>query len=357
MATAGTAVLTQRDMLRTKFKDQYESEYQQLHTRVQQYTTIETGMEGDYYEFPIIGGTEMEEYNDTRHVITESDLRFGKRGMRYRKFYNAIPISKDEVRDMGKYEYTLAHIKQQQIAAAKRQLDAVALGVIKDKTSKKWRLKTDDDGGYLGGILGTNYAGNGGIDKKELDLTYASFKAGKGNLVPIDYATSGKGVSTSFSGTFLDKLGYVRRRLEELDVFDPTEPGALCACISPAVKQMVQSLELKLNRDYGFSTLGEAGTTTYLPKTGITWIVSNMLPTMNTELKDGTAVENARMCCAWLKNRIGFGIWDDWEYITQDLTDRVDVRERSLATGYFGCGRKDEDSVFVLPELETNGVI
>lgn len=357
MATAGTAVLTQREMLRTKFKDQYESEYQQLHTRVQQYTTIETGMEGDYYEFPIIGGTEMEEYNDTRHVITESDLRFGKRGMRYRKFYNAIPISKDEMRDMGKYEYTLAHIKQQQIAAAKRQLDAVALGVVKDKTSKKWRLKTADDGGYLGGILGTNYAGDGGIDKKELDLTYASFKAGKGNLVPVDYATSGKGVSTSFSGTFLDKLGYVRRRLEELEVFDPTDPEALCVCISPAVKQMVQTLELKLNRDYGFSTLGEAGSTTYLSKTGFTWVVSNMLPTMNTELKDGTAVNGARMCCAWLKNRIGFGIWDDWEYITQTLTEKVDVRERSLATGYFGCGRKDEDSVFVLPELETNGVI
>lgn len=357
MALKGDAQLTQREMLRTKFKDQYESEYQQLSTRVQQYTTIETGMEGDYYEFPIIGGTEMREYNDTRHTIVEDDVRFAKRGMRYRKFFNAISISKDEVRDMGKYEYKLAHIKTQQIAAAKRMLDAVALGVVKDKNTGKWRLKTDADGGYCGGILGTNYGGDGGINKLVLDTSYDSYKNGTGNLVPIDYATSGKGVSTSFSGTFLDKLSYVRRRLEELDVFDPTQPGALCACISPAVKQMVQNLELKLNRDYGFSTLGDAGSTTYLPKTGITWVVSNMLPTMDTELKDGTAVNGARMCCAWLKNRVGFGVWDDWEYITQQLTDKVDVRERSLATGYFGCGRKDEHSVFVLPELETNGVI
>ena len=356
MATKGEAVLTQKEMLRTKFKDQYESEYQQLSTRVQQYTTIETGMEGEYYEFPIIGGTEMNEYNDTRHVITEDDVRFAKRGMRYRKFFNAISISKDEVRDMGKYEYTLAHIKQQQIAAAKRAVDAVALGVLLDKTTHKWRKKTDDDGGYCGGILGTNYAGDGGMDKKELDLSYASFKAGKGNLVPIDYATGGK-ASAAFSGTFLDKVGYVRRRLEELDVFDPTEPGNLCVCISPAVKQMLQTLELKLNRDYGFSSLGEAGSTTYLNKTGITWVVSNMLPTMNTEDKSGTAVNNARMCCAWLKNRVSFGVWNDWEYIIQDLTEKVDVRERSLATGYFGCARKDEHSVFVLPELETNGVI
>lgn len=356
MATKGEAVLTQRDMLRTKFKDQYESEYQQLSTRVQQYTTIETGMEGEYYEFPIIGGTEMNEYADTRHVITEDDVRFAKRGMRYRKFFNAISISKDEVRDMGKYEYTLAHIKQQQIAAAKRAVDAVALGVLLDKDTHKWRKKTAEDGGYCGGILGTNYAGDGGMDKKELDLTYASFKNHAGNLVPIDYATSGK-ASAAFSGTFLDKVGYVRRRLEELDVFDPTEPGNLCVCISPAVKQMLQALELKLNRDYGFSTLGEAGSTTYLNKTGITWIVSNMLPTMNTEDKSGTAVNNARMCCAWLKNRVSFGVWDDWEYIIQELTDKVDVRERSLATGYFGCARKDEHSVFVLPELETNGII
>lgn len=357
MATKGEAVLTQREMLRTKFKDQYESEYQQLHTRVQQYTTIETGMEGEYYEFPIMGGTEMNEYADTRHVITENDVRFAKRGMRYRKFFNAISISKDEVRDMGKYEYTLAHVKQQQLAAAKRALDAVALGVVKDKTTGKWRKKTAEDGGYCGGILGTNYAGDGGIDKKELDLTYASFKARKGNLVPIDYATSGKGASAAFSGTFLDKLSYVRRRLEELDVFDPTEPGALCVGISPAVKQLLCVQELKLNRDYGFSTLGEAGSTTYLSKTGFTWVVSNMLPEMDTETKDGTAVAGARMCCAWLKNRIGFGVWDDWEYTIQELTEMVDVRERSLATGYFGCGRKDEHSVFVIPELETNGVI
>jgi len=357
MATLGTAELQQRQMMRTKYKDQYESEFQQLSTRVQQYTTIETGMEGEYFEFPIIGGTEMKEYNDTRHTIEESDVRFAKRGMRYRKFFNAIPISKDEVRDMGKYEYTLAHIKQQQVAAAKRMIDAVALGVVKDSTTGKWRLKTSDDGGYLGGILGTNYKGNGGMTDANLDLTYASFQNGKGNLVPIDYATSGTGVDKVFSGTFLDKLSYVRRRMEELDIFDPTEPGALCACISPAVKQMITSLELKLNRDYGFSTLGEAGSTTYLPKTGITWIVSNMLPTMDTVNKSGTEVKNARMCCVWLKNRVSFGVWDDMEYIIQTVTDKVDVRERSLATGYFGCGRKDEDSVFVLPELETNGII
>ena len=357
MATLGTADLNQRQMMRTKYKDQYESEFQQLSTRVQQYTTIETGMEGDYFEFPIIGGTEMREYNDTRHPIVEDDVRFAKRGMRYRKFFNAIPISKDEVRDMGKYEYTLAHIKQQQIAAAKRMIDAVALGVMRDKTTGKWRMKTAEDGGYLGGILGTNYKGDGGTSLANLDLAYASFKAGKGNLVPIDYATSGTGVDKVFSGTFLDKLGFVRRRMEELDIFDPTEPGNLCVCISPAVKQMLHTLELKLNRDYGFSTLGEAGSTTYLNKTGITWIVSNMLPTMDTENKSGTAVTGARMCCAWLKNRVSFGVWDDMEYIIQNVTDKVDVRERSLATGYFGCGRKDEDSVFVLPELETNGII
>jgi hypothetical protein len=365
MAIKGNAELTQRQMLRTKFKDQYESDYQQLATRVQQYTTVETGMEGDYYEFPIIGGTEMREYNDTRHRIEEDDVRFAKRGMRYRKFYNAIPISKDEVRDMGKYEYTLAHIKQQQLAAAKRMLDAVALGVVKDASTGKWRLKkagapeSGGDGGYCGGILGVNYGGDGGIDHKELDLTIESYLNHTGNLVPVDYATGGSKstISPAFNGTFLDKISYVRRRLEELDVFDPTEPGALCVCISPAVKQMIQALELKLNRDYGFSTLGEAGTTTYLSKTGITWVVSNMLPTMDTKTIGGQDVTGARMCCAWLKNRIGFGVWDDWEYRIQDLTEMVDVRERSIATGYFGCGRKDEHSVFVLPELETNGII
>ena len=357
MATKGSATLEQANMLRTKFKDQYEAEYQQLQSRVQPYTTIETGMEGERFEFPIMGGTEMREYSDYKHKIEEDDVRFDKRSMRYRKFYNAISISKDQVRDMGRYEYTLAQVKAQQIAAAKRQVDAVALGVIRDAQTGKYRLKAASDGGYMGGILGTNYKGDGGLTLTNLDLTYASFKAGKGNLVPVDYATGGKGVSTVFAGTFLDKVAYAKRRLEELEVFDPAVANNLCVCISPAVKQMIQSYELKLNRDYGFSGLGEAGSCTYLEKTGINWIVSNMLPTMDTEDKSGAAVNGARMCCMWLKDRIGFGIWDEWEYIIQELTDKVDVRERSLATGYFGCARKDDDSVFVLPELETNGVL
>lgn len=356
MATKGSATLTQVDMLRTKYKDEYEVEYQQLQARVQPYTTIVTGMEGDRYEFPVMGGTDMREYSGYREKIVENDVRFDKRSMRYRKFYNAISISKDHVRDMGKYEYRLAQVKTQQMAAARRQLDMVALGTVLDAGTKKYRLKTEADGGYLGGILGTNYKGEGGLTKAELDLTYASYKLGKGNLVPIDYKTTGSGVSSVYAGTFLDKVAYARRRLEELDVFDPTVAQNLCVCISPAVKQMVQSYELKLNRDYGFSGLGEAGSCTYLEKTGINWVVSNMLPTMDTEKKDGTAVPGARMCCMWLKDRVGFGVWDDWEYIIQEVTEHVDVRERSLATGYFGCARKDDDSVFVLPELETLGV-
>ena len=312
-------------------------------------------MAGKYFEFPRIGGTEVKEYNDTRHEVEFSDLRFGKRGMRYRKFYNAIPLSIDEADDMMDLDYTFAQIKEAQKPAAARFMDAIALGVIKDEDSGKWRLKTSDDEGFCGGILGTNYGGDDGVKSFDLNLTYEAFQNRTGNLIPVDYATTGTGVSKSFAGTFLDRLTYVKRLLEEKEVFNGVEKGEICVAISPAVKQLLQSLELRLNRDYGFNKLGEAGNSTYNESLNITFLVTNMLPTMDTENKEGTEISGARMCCAWLRSRIKFGTWRDTVFTMKDVNNMVDVDNYLRVKGKAGCGRMDEDTVFVLPEVEVLG--
>ena len=346
---------TQLEMVRNKYGTEWDHDWQQLTERVRPYTTSEPRVAGKYFEFPRIGGTEVKEYNDTRHEVEFSDLRFGKRGMRYRKFYNAIPLSIDEADDMMDLDYTLAQIKEAQKPAAARFMDAIALGVIKDEDSGKWRLKTSDDEGFCGGILGTNYGGDDGVKSFDLNLTYEAFQNRTGNLIPVDYATTGTGVSKSFAGTFLDRLTYVKRLLEEKEVFNGVEKGEICVAISPAVKQLLQSLELRLNRDYGFNKLGEAGNSTYNESLNITFLVTNMLPTMDTENKEGTEISGARMCCAWLRSRIKFGTWRDTVFTMKDVNNMVDVDNYLRVKGKAGCGRMDEDTVFVLPEVEVLG--
>lgn len=346
---------TQLEMVRTKYGTEWDEDWQQMTSRVQPYTTINTKVAGKYYEFPRIGGTEMREYADTRHDVVFDDIRFGKRGMRYRKFYNAIPLSVDEVDDMMDLDYSFARIKRAQVAAAARFVDAIALGVVKDATTGEWRVKTDADEGFGGGILGTNYGGDDGTKEYKLDLTYDAFKAGTGNLIPVDYATSGTGVAKNFAGTFVDRLSLIKRLLEEKEVFNGTEKGEICVAISPAVKQLLQSLEIRLNHDYGFQKLGEAGNATYNEALNLTFIVTNMLPTMDTEDKSGTKVTGARMCCAWLKSRVEFGTWRGTEFSLKDVNNKVDIDHYLRVKGKAGCGRKDEDTVFVLPEVETLG--
>ncbi len=182
--------LTQLEMARTKYGTMFDVEFQQLRSRVQPYTTLESEVAGERYEIPRISDTHMSEYSDTRHDIEESDMTFDKRSMRYRKFYNAISISEDEVDDMMNLDYTFSRVKSAQVAAAARKMDEIALGVIRDGTT--YRLKTAADGGYMGGILGTNYKGDGGLTT--VDLDYADYDGA--NLVPVDYKTEGTASAT-----------------------------------------------------------------------------------------------------------------------------------------------------------------
>ena len=345
---------TQIDMARRKYATQFLNDFEQLTTRVRPYmSTLGDAPRGEYYEFPEVGGTEVREYTGTRVTMTEDDLRFGKRGIRYRKFYNVIPISIDEQMDMMDLDYNFGVVKQKQLAAAARFIDATALGVIKDATTGKWRLKTAADGGFLGGILNDGYKGDGGLTADPLDLSIASYKKGEGNLIAVDYKTSGTGVAEALAGTFYDRLQYGIRRLEELEVFNGTEKGEICCAISPAIKQMLISLEMAVNKDYGFSKLGNAGTATYNDALNITFVVTNMLPLMDTEKTTGAAVKGARMCAMWLKNQVCFADWRRTEFTLKDVNDKVDVDHKLRVRGACGAGRKDSVSTLILPEVES----
>lgn len=339
------------EMARTKYAEKWQHDWEQMASRVQPLTTVLTDAppKGIYWEFPQIGGTEVREYTDGRADMVTDQLAFGKRGMKQRKFYNNIDLCLDEVDDMLNLEYNFEIIRGKQKAAAARFLDMITLGTVKEGSA--YRIKTTGDDGFGGGILGDGYAGEDGSVRTSLDLTYASFNAGKGNLIPVDYATTGTGVSKNYAGTLHDRISYMLRRLEELDAFDGSTPGDLCLAISPAVKQMLNAYESVINRDYGFSKLVQ-GVPTFNAALNATVVVTNMLPTMNTEDKSGAAVNGARMCCAWLKSQVGFGMWKDTEWTLKDVNGKIAVDHALRVRGKAGCARLRDDAVFVLPVVE-----
>ena len=333
------------DMVRQKLSTEWKHDWEQLNERVKPFMTQVTEVSGEYYEVPYIGGTEMKEYTGTRKKMDESRLNFDKRGMRYRKYYDYIEVSVDEQADMMNIETSWGLIKQKQKAAASRMVDMVALGVVKDGLN--YRLKKTTDGGYCGGILGINYGGQGGLTTSELDFSYPT-ESKRTNLIPVDYATTGTGVSDNYGGTLYDRIGYLKRILSELDAFDSVTPGDICVAISPAEKQLLAAYEIGLNKDYGFGKLNETGAT-YNEHLNVTFLVTNMLPKMDTVNKAGTAVTGCTMCAAWLRSQVGFGTWDDASWTLKDVNGMVDVDHGLRVKGKCGAMRFRDDAVYALP--------
>lgn len=347
--------LTQQliDLAHTKFATEWEKDWTQNQSRLLPYVSEIPDPQGKYYRFPRLGGTAMREYTSNDEDVTLDSLKVGDYGFKARKFHNEIGLNDDDNAEAYDLMMNLDLIRQQQAKAAAMFMDEVILGVTKDTGTGKYRIKTAADPGNSGGILGLSYSGEDGSKSHELDLTVNSFKNGTGNLVPIDYATSGTGVSSVLAGTVVDRMKYVVRRLSENNAFDSVDPSELCLVISPAVAQVLGSLELSINRDYPIGDLGDIGRPVFNKAIGCTIIQSNMLPTIDTQTIAGGTVNGARCCVAYLKSQIGFGRWRGTEFRIKEISNKVAMDYYLRVRGIAGCGRKRDDAVFALPILES----
>ena len=341
------------DLAHTKYATKWEHDWAQIESRLTSHVSEIAGPQGKYYRFPRLGDTEMHEYVSNEESVSFDHLKVGDFGFKPRKFHNEIPLNDDDTLEAYDLMFNLDLIRQKQASAAARFMDEVIIGSLKDKTTGKYRLKTAEDGGNRGGILGCSYSGEDGSESHELDLTHDSFKNGTGNLIPIDYATSGTGVSEILAGTVIDRMKYAVRRLAENEAFNSVDASELCLCISPAVAQVLGSLEMTINRDYAIGDLGDIGRPVFNRAIGATIIQSNMIPTMDTVDKNGNSIAGARMCFAYLKSQIGFGRWRSTEFRIKDINDKVAMDYYVRVRGAAGCGRKRDDAVFVLPILES----
>lgn len=345
---------TQIDLAHTKYVPLWEQDWQQASSRLKAYLTPEPDCKGKYTRFHRIGGTDVHEYTRNDQSISFDSLKVGDYGMKPRKFFNAIPINDDDNADAFDLEIELAQIRPQQAAAAERFMDMAAIGVVKDKDTGLYRMKNASDEGARGGIFGTSYSGETGENAHELDLSIAGFKAGTGNLIPLDYETTGAGVSSALAGTLVDRLKYALRRLAENEAFNATDPNELCFVCTPGVAQYLQSLEMSVNHDYHIGDIGSIGRPVFNPTLGCTVIQTNMLPKMDTIKMDGTTeVKDCIMCGVWLRSQVGYSTFgrSSAEWTLKDINDKAAMDYYSRVRGRIGVGRKRDDAVFVLPCL------
>lgn len=341
------------DLAHTKYATQWEHDWAQTTSRLLPYVDQIAAPQGKYYRFPRLGGTNVHEYVSNEEDVVFDKLKVGDFGFKPRKFHNEIALNDDDNAEAYDLMMNLDLIRQKQAAAASIFTDDVILGTVQDASTGKRRVKTSADGGNGGGILGCSYSGDDGSTSHDLDLTLESFQNGTGNLIPVDYATSGAGVSSILAGTLVDRLKYAIRRLSENEAFNAVDPSELCVVISPAIAQVLGSLEMSINRDYSIGDLGSIGRPVYNQAIGATIIQSNMLPTMDTTSLTGETLTGARMCCAYLKSQIGFGRWRNTEFRIKDINNKVAMDYYVRVRGAAGCGRKRDDAVFVLPVMES----
>lgn len=363
----------QETQFRTKWDTKWHFTFQQEVSKLTPFVTVRSDVSGEKIKSSWVGPLSIHEYTGTRQKNEVSDLKFGNRLGVKRKFSEMVPISRDEQMDMDRADYNLGLIQTQMKKGLGPFTDMVVLGL--EHTTSAAPVGTILPGynnaatitgyqlpasGRKGGILGTNTKEDANGDEQDAKLDYSrSIVDGVDtigrNLIPVDYSTSGVGVSQNFAGTFLDKMGLLVRKYQEMDVLPTDHTGAndLVVAITPAIQQLLHAYEVGLNRDYGCSVLGDGSFNKFLQATVM---VSTMLPTITTkkvkvgaetlQLEDVSAVA----CCAWLKSHVELLQWKNTEFDILDVKHLYkDVDYAVKVRGQVGCQRLNDDTVFVLP--------
>lgn len=364
---------TQETQFRTKWEEKWRFGFEQEVSKLKPFVTVRS-VTGNKVKSSDISGLNVHEYAGTRQVLEVSDLTFGNRIGTKRKFAEMVPISVDEVMDMDRANYNVGLIETQMRKATGPFSDMVILGL--EHTTSAAPVREILPGynnaatitGYQiastsrkGGILGINTKLTDDGDETDATLEYGRSISDQGvindgkNLIPVDYAISGTGVSANLAGTFVDKMKLVIRKYQEMNALSADHMGSnnVCAAINPAVQQLLCSYELGLNRDYGMSLLGDGSYNKFLQATVM---VSNLLPTITTKRvsvgTESTTLEDVQAvaCCTWLKDRVEMLMWRDTQFKIVDLSHRYkDVDQGVRVRGALGCQRLDDDTVFVMP--------
>lgn len=192
--------------------------------------------------------------------------------------------------------------------------DEVILGVMEDDAGG-YRVRTQADG-VCSGILAPNYVGDDGATIETLDTSEGSFQ-----LIPADFVA--KGTKTA-SGMLLDKIAELLCRYRILH-WKPGKGDDIVDAISPKQHMDLLLMEQTQSRDYGFSSLSKGQINDFLV---VKFLITNMPP-----------IDDAgnRLCVAWLKTCVKFGIWKEAAFRIEPRSEYIDVREQITVKAALGA--------------------
>lgn len=313
-------------MFRTKHETKWEVQIQQDMELVRPFVTIHPNCRGKSVELPYHGSARMREYSGRLQKIVWSEMDFGKRSIKPRKFYDSIPLSEDDKLEMDTLDLRAEEVMGEQRKACARMHDEVILGVMEDDAGG-YRVRTQEDG-VCGGILAPNYVGDDGATIETLDTSPGSFQ-----LIPADFVA--KGTKTA-SGMLLDKIAELLCRYRILH-WKPGKGDDIVVAISPKQHMDLLLMEQTQRRDYGFSSLTNGQVNDFL---GVKFLITNMLPLDEA---------GNRLCVAWLKTRVKFGIWKEAAFRIEPRSEYIDVREQITVKAALGATRLDNKMAFLMP--------
>lgn len=314
-------------MFRVKQETLWNTMIQQDISFVTPFVSIHPGCSGKSVELPFHGKTKMREYSGRLLKIQWSEMDFGKRHIKPRKFYDSLPLSEDDKLEMDTLDLRAAEVMTEQRKALARMHDKVILGVT-EVPGGGYRVRTQDDG-ICGGILGINYTGDDGSTIETIDTS-----ANSRQVIPVDFVAKG---TKTVAGMIIDKVAELRCRYQEIDAWKAGNGDDIVVAISPKQHRDMLLLEQLQNRNYGFSCLTNGKVNDFLQ---VKFLITNMLPTD----EDGN-----RLCCAWLKSRIKFGPWKEAQFRIEARSEYVDVREQITVKAALGATRLDNKTVFLMP--------
>lgn len=314
-------------MFRVRQESKWNTLIQQDTALIRPFVTPHPNCRGKSVELPFHGKTRMKEYSGRLLKIEWSEMDFGKRHIKPRKFYDSIPLSEDDKLEMDTLELRATEVMGEQRNALVRMYDEVILGVTED-TNGIYRIRTQADG-ICGGVLGINYTGDDGSTVETIDTSENSYQ-----VISADFAAKG---TKTIAGMIIDKIAELRCRYQQINAWKAGKGDDIVVAISPRQHRDMILLEQTQNKNYGFASLTNGEINDFL---GVKFLVTNMLPSDE---------EGNRLCCAWLRSRIKFGIWRDGEFRVESRSEYVDVREQITVKAALGATRLDNKTVFLMP--------
>lgn len=302
------------DLYQETFDNQWQEQVQQATSRLERFCVVKSGLTGKLLEFNFVGTTELEEKRGRMQDIVLSEVNYFKRRMLPVSFSKHLGYDKDDDIFLHGLDAPVTQTINALKYAAARKMDDVLLGL---------RKQGSDYVPSKGGIFGTAFAGNDGMDRLELLAS---------NVVPVDHT----GSAAKDMPMTIEKLNRGITLLQEAGILDDASNAygdQVCCAITPRMREALINDERLQKADFGFSSLRKTNGALD-PVMGIQFIISPNLP------KDDSG---NIICPMWMKNSLYFGSWKNSEVTVEKRSDKEDTVQIGLKT-IMGSTRMREEA-------------